>query len=575
LNGHARRVGQYHDNGTHNKQKPKTTYATADEAVAAWEQIYGPKSMVWPYRNAQGEPVGKVLRWDLPDGKKRIRPVSLHNGRWTLKGMQVPRLLYGLPDLANAERVYVCEGEKASDAARSIKLTATTSANGAKSAAKTDWSPVAGKEVIHLPDADDDGEDYANDVGAILTNLTPPAAFKIVRLDGLPDGGDIDDWVEQRDAHDSQELRQHIDRLADDADLWKPSAKDAPEPVDESHDADNEPILPVSIGELIERYPRLRKPVIHGLARVGETCNVVAPSKAKKSWLVYGLLLSIVAGRKWLNKFPCESGRVLLIDNELHEETIAHRVPLVAVAMEIPLAEYRDRYDVVSLRGRLVDYFALGPRVLNRIEAGHYRAIIVDAHYRMLPPGISENDNAEMAQVFNRIDRYADQTGAAWFLVHHTSKGNQAGKNVTDVGSGAGSQSRAADSHIVLRSHEEPDHAVLDAAVRSWPPVDPVTLEWCFPVWCPSKLDPANLQGRKAKNEQRQEDRDRDASNQIAEALLTGPPTNRELRRRTGLSRERLGRLLDRMEANEQIVSTKIKKGGKECLEYQLAVVGD
>jgi RecA-family ATPase len=92
------------------------------------------------------------------------------------------------------------------------------------------------------------------------------------------------------------------------------------------------------------------------------------------------------------------------------------------------------------------------------------------------------------------IDQYADQLGCSFVLVHHASKGNQSGKSVTDVGAGAGSQSRATDTHLVLRQHQEPGCVVVDAAVRSWPPLDPCCLRWEFPVWQPDDyLDPADL----------------------------------------------------------------------------------
>jgi hypothetical protein len=78
--------------------------------------------------------------------------------------------------------------------------------------------------------------------------------------------------------------------------------------------------------------------------------------------------------------------------------------------------------------------------------------------------------------------------------MHHSSKGNQSGKSITDVSAGAGSQSRATDTHLVLRPHEEKDVVVLDATVRSWPPIEPRCLRWTFPVWTPDDtLDPADL----------------------------------------------------------------------------------
>ena len=106
--------------------------------------------------------------------------------------------MYGLPDLAGAKRVYVSEGEKAADAARSIGLTATTSAHGCESPDKTDWSPLAGKECIILPDHDAPGGKYADAVAAILAKLTPAPVVKVVELPDLPDHGDMADWVEAR-----------------------------------------------------------------------------------------------------------------------------------------------------------------------------------------------------------------------------------------------------------------------------------------------------------------------------------------------------------------------------------------
>src|SRR5262249_4395932 len=65
---------------------------------------------------------------------------------------------------------------------------------------------------------------------------------------------------------------------------------------------------------------------------------------------------------------------------------------------------------------------------------------------------------------------------------------------ITDVGSGAGAQSRAVDTHLILRPHEEKNAVVLDAAVRSWQPLDPICLRWSFPVWTPApELDPMAL----------------------------------------------------------------------------------
>ena len=115
-----------------------------------------------------------------------------------------------------ARRVYVCEGEKAADAARAIGLTGTTSAHGANSAGKTDWRPLAGKEIVILPDYDAAGRAYADAVAAILARLTLAPAVKIVELPDLPDHGDIVDWIALHgEPAQPANLRGRIEALAD------------------------------------------------------------------------------------------------------------------------------------------------------------------------------------------------------------------------------------------------------------------------------------------------------------------------------------------------------------------------
>src|SRR5262245_23781263 len=255
-------------------------------------------------------------------------------------------------------------------------------------------------------------------------------------------------------------------------------------------------LQPRSMKERLQVHTGLRTPVVHGLVRQGETMNVIAQTKIGKSWLAYSLALAIISGKRWLESFLTEPGKVLLIDNELHDETIADRIPRVAEALEIGQAEYGEQFDVLTLRGRLKDLASLSQEFAS-FKPGQYSCIILDSLYRAMPPGKEENSNPDFTAVYNLIDNYAMQSGAAIVLIHHTTKGNQADKSVTDAGAGAGAIARAPDTQIVMREHEEPGVVVMEAVVRSWPPVEPICLRWEFPLWKPVKaeegLDPKAL----------------------------------------------------------------------------------
>ena len=310
----------------------------------------------------------------------------------------------------------------------------------------------------------------------------------------------------------------------------------------------------VTFGQLAAENTQLRTPVIEGLLRRGETCNIIAPAKYGKSWLACGLALSIAVGRPWLARFPTRHGRVLIIDNELHRETLVHRIHAVADAMAIPRSVVGERIEIWSLRGQLINYFEICPKLETR-PPGRYQAIIVDAHYRMLPPGISENDNAAMAQVYNRIDQLGERTQAAIPLIHHSTKGGQQDKDVTDVGAGAGTQSRAVDSHLILRAHQEPGHAVLDAAVRSWAPVEPITLAWEFPLWIPTSLDPSQLRGRHTRGELAQQQRDAEGRAIVLNLLRRpGEPISRRgLQEMAGMGPGRINRIIAMLASSGEI----------------------
>ena len=256
---------------------------------------------------------------------------------------------------------------------------------------------------------------------------------------------------------------------------------------------------PVAINamELMATYQEYRPSVIDGLLRQGETMNIIAAPKVGKSWLVLALALSISNGNPWIG-LETEKTNVLLVDNELHVETMAQRLRAVAMA----LSEAANGLSVLPLRGRSEDIMSCRQLIIDQAKQNKCGLIILDALYRFLPQGTSENDNSAMTALYNTIDGIAKETGASIILIHHSSKGNQADKGVTDGGAGAGAVSRAADAHVFLREHEEEHHVVFDCVARSWKPMDSFVIQAKFiegaKVWLPAThMDPSLVKGRK------------------------------------------------------------------------------
>lgn len=235
--------------------------------------------------------------------------------------------------------------------------------------------------------------------------------------------------------------------------------------------------------EMHAEHPEERAPIIEGLLREGETINIVAAPKMGKSWLALQLAYCLALGKTWLGR-RCAGKKVLYFDNELHEETLSSRMEKVEGQLGIFPEEADDFLQVGTLRGNLRGIDSLLADCAQWVKADGYGVIVVDALYRALPNGCEENSNTDMRQVYNLIDRFAELTGVAVILVHHTSKGDQREKRVTDVGSGAGTFSRATDTHLVILPHsKEKGVAMMLAETRSFPSPGPVRLRRTDCLW--------------------------------------------------------------------------------------------
>src|SRR5262249_320285 len=119
-----------------------------------------------------------------------------------------PLPLYDLPGLAGAHRVYVTEGEKCTELVRELGLAATTASHGAKSPAKTDWTPLAGLEVVIVPDHAKAGEGSPQIVSVLVLALDPRSAVKVLRLPLEGEGDDIEQWLDSLPKEWSTEQRR-------------------------------------------------------------------------------------------------------------------------------------------------------------------------------------------------------------------------------------------------------------------------------------------------------------------------------------------------------------------------------
>jgi hypothetical protein len=125
-------------------------------------------ALVHPYRSETGLLLGFVLRIVPRSGKKFTPTVTYCTNpvgecRWCIVPFERPLPLYGLDLLAArpTEVVVLLEGEKAAEAAQRLLpgAVAMTWPGGAKAVRHVDFSPLQGRTVICIPDADQPGHE--------------------------------------------------------------------------------------------------------------------------------------------------------------------------------------------------------------------------------------------------------------------------------------------------------------------------------------------------------------------------------------------------------------------------------
>jgi AAA domain-containing protein len=178
--------------------------------------------MYYDYKDATAKVRYQVVR-SPPNGHAKKfwqrRPDGVDG--WINDMAGVERLPYRLPDLL-AALIIIVEGEKDVENLYRMGLTATTNSGGACKwqSAISHW--FTARDVLIIPDNDDVGRKHAQEVARHLIRVAQ--RIRILDLPGLPDKGDVTDWLA------AGGTRQELERLADRAPDWSPHDDKAGDP---------------------------------------------------------------------------------------------------------------------------------------------------------------------------------------------------------------------------------------------------------------------------------------------------------------------------------------------------------
>jgi len=430
-----------------------------------------PRTGLWEYRDLNGSLLGYVCRFDGPDGKEVV-PFFARNGvGWKAGAAPEPRPLYGLHKLQGHQGpVLICEGEKATDAAQILApgFACMTWPGGSNAVRKADFAPLAGREVIIWPDADEPGQKAARAVQKALEHigvasvriLTPPAGVSLGwdAADALTEG-----WTPERFAQFAQGCVQEPDAcikgIFNGAELMK------------------------------MQLPEIRW-AVEGLLPQGLAILAGGP-KLGKSWLIYGVCASVGMGGLVLGHFPSKPGKALYLALEDSKRRLQDRLRSL-VEVEPGIEDGLQNVEFQTTWPRFDDEGGLElleAYVAKNVEQG-LKLVVIDTAAKVAPKAKSKSLNAyeNDSIIMGRIKSLADKHGICILVVTHLNKLKSSNRDPFDAITGSTGQFGTADTALLLVRTRGADAAKLITTGRD---IDGESygLRWLQPGWTCTGID--------------------------------------------------------------------------------------
>ena len=299
--------------------------------------------------------------------------------------------------MIKADTVYIVEGEKDADNLSKLGLVATTCPMGAGKWRNEYNQYLKGKNIVIIPDNDGVGKKHSLDIAKSLYGIA--RNIKILELPGLPEKGDVSDWLNQ--GHTKDELLSLVEKTSEfNPDTYKefsilnclPTGKELQK-------------CDVKVGWLIENLlPERSLTLLTGRGGIGKT------------WLALQIAKAVSEGIPFMG-LPVQKRCVVYLDYENPLPVLVERVRVLKIEKvffwhqsAIPLPRIDNP---VTDNGKTFEDLKTFPKGT---------LFIVDT-LRSIQSG-DENSSQDMSLVMNKLKELRD-AGFTILLLHHTPKNNE------------------------------------------------------------------------------------------------------------------------------------------------------
>jgi hypothetical protein len=282
----------------------------------------------------------------------------------------------------------------------------------------------------------------------------------------MGEGADVVNWLDERDSMEPGDLLTAIESAP---------VTEALQPTTEGGDA-------IDAATWITDDPPLHDPVVPLLFDHHALFELVGPSKARKTFILWQLALGLATGRGSFGFDGAGPYRVLIADMELTAADMHRRIHRMARAMSVTATDIAARLKVLPLAG------ADDPKAVidAEIAGGQVDILLADPLYCLGEGGENIED---LRPVLKWLRKLATRLVAVGY-VHHDGKGFAGERSTRDRGSGSGITGRAVDARITLTpSAADPDNTiVMGFMCRSYQTPQPSVWTFDRGLFVPSDL---------------------------------------------------------------------------------------
>ncbi len=405
-------------NGLHTRNGfPKILKGIADDFGISWEQQKSRVVKTYDYTDTSGNLLFQVCRMDPKDFRQR-RPNGKGDWIWKMKGSGVQRVLYRLPEVLRADEVLIVEGEKDADNLFEIGFTTTTSPCGAKKWKPEYNEPLKGKDVILIPDNDNEGREHMARVAQSLNGNVK--SMKWLDLPGLPSKGDSSDFIAT--FSDKEQAAERLAILIDNAKPYEPPKKVSIDDI----------ILPANqfyqldVSERQELlFPWLKE----------DSINLVSGWRGcGKTWFALGVLDAVTRGESF-GPWKCKkSAPCLFLDGEMTVSDDHERIKNLRLDSdrENPFYFYSDAYaNQLGLPRAHLAHESWRQKMKQILITRKIKLWVAD-NLASLASGLNENKKQDWDPINSWLLelRFA---GISTIMLHHTNKeGGQRGTSARE-----------------------------------------------------------------------------------------------------------------------------------------------